>query len=181
MWRVQLCWLLYRQVWTGSWATRSRISRELAGENSVLAFRSLSVAHEPPPAGNVTPANGVPWKSTAETMRTPPVARTANSFVAAEAKFGGTVGRKSDQTKAPLCKAFAPLPAAKLPCPAALLATPPGMTAPTALVPMMFSMPPPMKEKEARDWITLFPPPAMVEYGASASIVSELPPPIVDA
>src|SRR5439155_416199 len=113
MWRVELCWLLYRQVWTGSWATRSRISRELAGENSVLAFQSLSVVHEPLPAGNVTPAKGAPTKSTAETMRTPPVAHTANSFVVDDAKFDGTA--KPDQTNAPSCKAFAPLPPAKLP------------------------------------------------------------------
>src|SRR5206468_1247370 len=115
----------------------------------VLLSPSLSDVHEPLPEGNVAPAVGTPLMSTADTNRTPPVARTANSLEEADAKFGGTVSRKSDQTKAPSCSALAPLPAAKLPRPPALFAIPPGTTAPIELVRIVFAEPPPITDAEA--------------------------------
>jgi len=59
----------------------------LTGSKLVLALRSLRDDQEPLPPGKATPATGTPLLSTPDTNRTPPVARTANSFVVAEPKF----------------------------------------------------------------------------------------------
>src|SRR2546427_308074 len=107
LWRGgAVCGLLF-QVWMGILARGSNTLRGFTSAKLVLASRSLSDNHAPLPAGSETPACGVPDWSTADTKRTPPVARTANSLVADEAKFGGTVWIKSDQTKEPSCEASA--------------------------------------------------------------------------
>ena len=55
-------------------------------ESFVFVVRSLSEAHDPPPAGNITPDRGLPSGPIALTNRTPPLARTANSLDEAELK-----------------------------------------------------------------------------------------------
>ena len=61
--------------------------------------------HEPLPGATVTPATGMPLLSTPDTKRTPPVARTANSLAADDAKKAKA--EVSAQTKLPSCSAFA--------------------------------------------------------------------------
>ena len=90
MWRMDGFCVLQFHVSTGISSSSSSSPKLSTAEKLALAFRSLMLAHVPEPEARVTPAVGTPVvPSTADTIRAPPVALTANSFDAADVKLCG--------------------------------------------------------------------------------------------